>query len=112
MSLAKTSPYRPHQFNESNIIEVNLDSLILAMMTAFDMEFSSQEILINIQELFNKLNFCRPENLIDKITDSLDLLNNEGYIRQEDGKYLISHTGKHFGSRALHNFQEFALNFV
>jgi hypothetical protein len=111
MSLTKNYPCKTHRLSESNILEINLDSLILALITAFDMDFSSQEILINIQELFNKLNFYQPENLMEKIADSLDLLNNEGYLRQEDGKYSISRTGKHFGLRALQDFQEFAPNF-
>jgi hypothetical protein len=111
MSLAKNYSFKTHHLSESNILEINLDSLVLALIAAFDMDFSSQEILINIRELFNKLNFYQPENLMEKIADSIDLLNDEGYLRREDGKYSISRAGKHFGLRALQNFQEFAQNF-
>ncbi|MHA1941573.1 MAG: hypothetical protein ACW97P_07590 [Candidatus Hodarchaeales archaeon] len=110
MALAKNYSYKTPKFKESGFIEINLDSLILAMVTAFDVDFTSQEILINVQELFDKLNFCQPRNLTGKIKDSIRLLTNEGYLCQEDGKYLISHTGRGFGIRALQNFQEFALN--
>ena len=112
MFLAKNTPYETLEFNESDLIEINLDSLILALTTALEVDFTSQEISINIQELFNSLNFSQPSNLIKKIKESIIFLNNEGYLRQEDGKYSISRTGRHYGARALQNFREFTANYA
>ena len=111
MALAKSYQNSPSPFLEEDLIEVNLDSLILAMLTAFNVRVTSTDLTLNITNLFSELNLIIPENLSSEIQGSLEILTVNKFLVATNGEFLISKLGRGHGMKALLNFRESAPEF-
>ncbi|MHA1975536.1 MAG: hypothetical protein ACW98F_13260 [Candidatus Hodarchaeales archaeon] len=111
MALAKSYQNSPPPFTEEDIIKVNLDSLILAMLTAFDVQVTDRDLVLNIKNLFSDLNLGIPENLRSEIQGSLKILTVNNFLVTKEGEFSISELGKSYGMKALLNFRESAPEF-
>ncbi len=106
MALAKSYQNSPTHLPEEESVQVNLDSLILAMFTAFNIRLTRKNIVINIVNLFSELNLAIPENLIHEIFKSVDTLVQNNFLITKEGDIKISELGKGYGETALQDFRE------
>ncbi|MHA2288031.1 MAG: hypothetical protein ACXABG_04510 [Promethearchaeota archaeon] len=111
MAIAKSYRNSTPSLVEEEVIKVNLDSLILAMLTAFNMKISGNDLILNIANLFSELNLVTPENLSSTIEESLKNLKINDFLVAKEGKFSISEIGEDYGIRALQNFRESAPEF-
>ena len=106
MALAKSYQNSPPPLMEEDIIEVNLESLILAMLTAFNVQVKGKDLILNIANLFSELNLVIPENLNTEILGSLKILTVNHFLLANEGEFSISELGRGHGMKALLNFRE------
>ncbi|MHA1993107.1 MAG: hypothetical protein ACW97Z_01035 [Candidatus Hodarchaeales archaeon] len=111
MALAKSYQNSPPPLLEDTVIEVNLDSLILAMFTAFNVQISDKDLILNIANLFSELNLVIPENLNSEIRSMLKILTLNNFLIAKEGEFSISELGRDHGLKALLNFRESAPEF-
>jgi len=111
MAIAKSFQNPEPPLLEEAAIKVNLDSLILAMLTAFDMKVTGNDLILNINNLFSELNLVPPENLRNEINETLNNLIIHNFIIAKKEEFSVSQLGRDHGMRALLNFRKSALEF-
>ena len=112
MAIAHTSQIvTPYDQMEEHV-QVNIESLLLAMITSFDTEISERTLFKHINNLFKELNLVIPDELEFEVPKSLKLLTAYDYLIQEDDQFVITEEGKTIGQRALINFQNDVLEFL
>ncbi|MCK4848486.1 MAG: hypothetical protein KAT16_05655 [Candidatus Heimdallarchaeota archaeon] len=112
MALAQTYPNYSSYLQDEEILTINFDSLLLSILTSFNIEVTENELLLNVRNLFVDLNFEIPDNISKDVQDSLPSLLSNHYLEYRDGKYQLSNKGKALGLKALKNFQEFVPKFI
>ena len=112
MALAQTYPnYSSYHEGEEALI-INFDSLLLAILTSFDIEVTEIELMLNVRNLLVELNLSVPDSISKDVQDSLPYLVSNQYLGYDDDKYQLSNKGKALGMKALKNFQEFVPKFL
>jgi hypothetical protein len=82
------------------------------MLTAFNTSVTSDELMLNISNLFSELNLLIPNNLAYEIQDSLNHLELNQYLVQNDDRFTVSEDGKAYGQDILQDFRQFASKFI
>lgn len=112
MALAQTYSNYPSYIQEEEILTINFDSFLLAILTSHDIEITEEELFINVQNLFTELNLAFSASISKDIADSLPSLVTSQYLEFNEEKYQLSNKGKTLGLKALRNFQEFVQTFL
>ncbi len=112
MALAQTYPNYSSQLQEEETLTINFDSLLLAILTSFNIEVTETELFLNVRNLFVDLNLAVSDNISKDVQDSLPSLVSNQYLKYHNHKYQLSNKGKALGLKALKNFQEFVLKFL
>ena len=111
MAIAQSTPIPPLYFQREEPLQINLDSLVLAMITTFNTKIAQEILFKHIVNLFNDLNLIIPDDLFSEISDSLKSLSEDNFLQNQKGGYLVTNEGKKHGLKSLKNFQEIIRTF-
>ena len=111
MALAQTYPNYSSYLHNEETLTINFDSLLLAILTSFNIEVTETELSLNVRNLLVDLNLAVPDNISKDVQDSLPSLVSNQYLEYEEDKYQISNKGKILGLKALKDFQDFVPKF-
>ena len=106
MAIAQSTPITTLHFQREEPLQVNLDSLVLAMLTAFNTQVTLNALFKHITNLFNDLNLNIPDNLFSEIPDCLNSLTENYFLLNQKGGYIVTNRGKKHGTKALKGFRE------
>ena len=112
MALAQSYPKYPSYLQEENILTINFDSLLLAILTSLNIEVTETELSLNVYNLFADLNLAASADITQDIRDSLPSLVTKQYLEHKYDKYQLSSKGKALGLKSLRNFQDFVQKFL
>ena len=106
MAIAQSTPITTLYVQREEPLQVNLDSLVLAMITAFNTKITQKALFKHVVNLFNDLNLTIPDELLSEIPDCLKSLTENNFLQNQKGEYMVTCKGKIHGKRALKGFQE------
>jgi hypothetical protein len=106
MAIAQSTPIETLFFQREEPLQVNLDSLVLALITVFNTRISQKALLKHLINFFNDLNLVIPEDLFSEIPDCLETLTKDKFLQNQKGEYIATSEGKIHGNIALKNFRE------
>ena len=112
MALAQSYPNFPSYLQDEDILTINFDSLLLAILTSLNIEVTETELLINVHNLFVDLNLAVSDDISKDVRDSLPSLVTNQYLVSNFDKYQLSSKGKALGLKSLRNFQDFVQKFL
>lgn len=111
MSIAQIQPKTIPHIQKEETLQVNIDSLLLAMITAFNINVTQKSLFANILTLFKELNLVIPDGLTSEISKSVAILTANNYLIQKKDGYVVTEEGRLIGKRALMNFQDSIIEF-
>ncbi len=112
MALAQSYLNFPSYLQDEDILTINFDSLLLAILASLNIEVTETELLLNVHSLFVDLHLAVSDDISQDIKDSLPSLVVNQYLEYNNAKYQLSGTGKALGLKALKNFQDFVQKFL
>ncbi|MHA2055273.1 MAG: hypothetical protein ACXAC2_25160 [Candidatus Kariarchaeaceae archaeon] len=112
MALAQSYPNFPSHLQNEDILSINFDSLLLAILTSLNIEVTETELLLNVHNLFVDLNLAVSDDITKDVKDSLPSLVTNKYLVCNHDKYQLSNVGKALGLKSLRNFQDFVQKFL
>jgi hypothetical protein len=112
MALAQSYPNFSSFLQEENILTINFDSLLLAILTTLNIEVTETELSLNVHNLFTELNLVASADITKDVKESLPSLVTNQYLEYKYDKYQLSNKGKALGLKSLHNFQDFVQKFL
>ena len=107
--MATIEVFQNHQIKSGEVVnktDNGFELILLAMMTAFDIELTVNQINLNLKRLFVQLKLPNQKNLSVKVQIYLSSLHSKGLILRRSGVYVISEKGKPLGFQALLRFRQ------
>ncbi|UCG89669.1 MAG: hypothetical protein JSU57_04120 [Candidatus Heimdallarchaeota archaeon] len=90
--------------------EIEFELLLLAMLTAFNLELTETQIYKNMRSLFIQLDLPVKKSLTLKVQFSLSILLQDNLILRQKSGYIISEKGEPLGIRVLEHFRQIFKN--
>jgi hypothetical protein len=112
MALAQSYPNFPSYLQEEDILTINFDSLLLAILTSLNIEVTETELSLNVHNLFTELNLAASADITKDVKESLPSLVTNHYLVCKYDRYQLSSKGKALGLKSLCNFQDFVQKFL